>query len=73
MYTYLSLYISYAYSTLLILIHALTHPYLMLTYIVGNTSFKALYNSLVPDSFRVAVDGDIVCSVPKYGYYHVGT
>jgi hypothetical protein len=39
---------------------------------VGNGIFVKYFNKLVPDSFRVVVDGDPVTSVPP-GYTHVGT
>jgi hypothetical protein len=39
---------------------------------VGNGSFVQSFNKLVPDSFRVVVDGDMVTGVPP-GYSHVGT
>lgn len=40
---------------------------------VGNAVFTHQYNQQLPDSFRVVVDGDIVCGIPKGGYKHVGT
>lgn len=40
---------------------------------VGNASFAQLYDRLVPNSFRVVVDGDIVSGLPPSGYRHVGT
>ena len=41
---------------------------------VGNRSFAQLYNKIVPDSFRVVVDGDPVPGVLGFiGYNHVGT
>lgn len=41
---------------------------------VGNWVFSQMYNSLVPDSFRIVVDGDVVSAVPPTGdYEHVGT
>jgi hypothetical protein len=40
---------------------------------VGNHAFKSLYDKMVPDSFRVVVDGDIVTGIPGYGYDHIGT
>lgn len=39
---------------------------------VGNSTFVQLFDKLIPDSFRVVVDGDIVTGVPP-GYSHVGT
>jgi hypothetical protein len=40
---------------------------------VGNGAFAQLFNRLIPDSFRVVVDGDIVTGVPPAGYRHIGT
>lgn len=40
---------------------------------VGNNVFSAEFNRLLPDSFRVEVDGDVVTGVPKGSYKHVGT
>lgn len=41
---------------------------------VGNRSFAQLYNKMVPDSFRVVVDGDPVPNVLGIiGYNHIGT
>jgi hypothetical protein len=40
---------------------------------VGNRSFAALYNKVVPNSFRVVVDGDIVAGLPPSKYQHIGT
>ena len=42
---------------------------------VGNNWFKKEFNRIVPDAFRVVVDGDIVASLPAYGmgYDHIGT
>lgn len=40
---------------------------------VGNGPFSNLVNQCVPDSFRVVVDGDIVPSMPRGGYKHIGT
>lgn len=40
---------------------------------LGNTVFSVEYNRLLPDSFRVEVDGDVVTGVPKGSYKHVGT
>jgi hypothetical protein len=39
---------------------------------VGNGVFAKDFNKLIPDSFRVVVDGDPVTGVPP-GYSHVGT
>ena len=35
--------------------------------------FAIQYNRVVPDSFRVVVDGDVVTGVPGAWYKHVGT
>jgi predicted lipase len=56
---------------------------------VGNHQFASQFNKIVPDAFRVVVDGDIVTGVPTtwygtlvlvlafydlaYRYKHVGT
>lgn len=40
---------------------------------LGNAVFSKEYNRLLPDSFRVEVDGDVVTGVPKGSYKHVGT
>lgn len=40
---------------------------------VGNSVFAAQFNTFIPDSFRVVVDGDIVAGVPKGSYRHIGT
>lgn len=40
---------------------------------VGNRNFAQLFDRIVPDGFRVVVDGDIVTGIPSYGYKHVGT
>lgn len=41
---------------------------------VGNRSFAQFYERIVPDTFRVVVDGDLVTGLPKAaGYKHVGT
>lgn len=41
---------------------------------VGNRNFSQLYDKLVPCSYRVCVDGDIVPALPPPGKYsHVGT
>eukprot|EP00981_Chlorochromonas_danica_P008130 scaffold2028_cov181-Ochromonas_danica.AAC.8 len=40
---------------------------------VGNRSFVQLYNRIVPSSFRVVVDGDLVAGLPPSKYAHVGT
>ncbi|CBJ34006.1 conserved unknown protein [Ectocarpus siliculosus] len=39
----------------------------------GNAIYAARYNDVVPDSFRVVVDGDPVPGVPSWWYTHVGT
>lgn len=41
---------------------------------VGNWVFSQMYDRLVPDSFRLVVDGDVVCATPPTtSYVHVGT
>jgi len=41
---------------------------------VGNNVFRKAYNRLVPHSFRVVVDGDIVTGIPPRTFYqHLGT
>lgn len=40
---------------------------------VGNRCFSQFYNSMIPDAFRVVVDGDIVAGIPSSGYKHIGT
>ncbi|CAM9849864.1 unnamed protein product, partial [Ectocarpus fasciculatus] len=40
---------------------------------VGNSIYAARYNDVVPDSFRVVVDGDPVPGVPSWRYTHAGT
>ena len=40
---------------------------------VGNGNFAQLFDRIVPDGFRVVVDGDIVTGIPSYRYKHVGT
>jgi hypothetical protein len=40
---------------------------------VGNYGFKLLYDRIVPNTFRVVVDGDLVVGLPPSGYDHVGT
>jgi hypothetical protein len=42
---------------------------------VGNGPFVNEYNKMVPDAFRVKVDGDIVPNLPPlyFNYAHVGT
>ena len=39
----------------------------------GNAVFASHFNRHVPNSFRVAVDGDIITGIPKGNYKHVGT
>lgn len=41
---------------------------------VGNYEFAKLYDKIVPDSYRVVCDGDVVTGVPKllFMYTHVG-
>ena len=40
----------------------------------GNWMFSHIYDKVVPNSFRVVVDGDIVCGLPPtMGYQHIGT
>jgi hypothetical protein len=38
---------------------------------VGNRHFVSMFNKLIPDAFRVVVDGDVVTGLPP-GYSHVG-
>jgi len=33
---------------------------------LGNVSFARLFDKVVPHAFRVCVEGDFFCSVPKY-------
>lgn len=41
---------------------------------VGNWVVAQLYDRLVPDTFRIVVDGDVVCATPPItSYVHVGT
>lgn len=40
---------------------------------IGNRSFAQFYDRVVPDSFRVCVDGDLVTGLPKTGFKHIGT
>jgi hypothetical protein len=40
---------------------------------VGNFGFKLLYDKIVPNSFRVVIDGDLVVGLPPQGYDHIGT
>jgi hypothetical protein len=40
----------------------------------GNWMFSHIYDKIVPNSFRVVVDGDIVSGLPPtMGYQHIGT
>ena len=39
---------------------------------VGNRRFAKLYDKLVPDTFRFVNDKDIIPTIPKIGYNHVG-
>ncbi|CAM9273530.1 unnamed protein product [Ectocarpus sp. 4 AP-2014] len=39
----------------------------------GNSVYAARYNDVVPDSFRVVVDGDPVPGIPTWRYAHAGT
>jgi hypothetical protein len=40
----------------------------------GNWMFSHIYDKIVPNSFRVVVDGDIVSGLPPtLGYQHIGT
>ena len=39
---------------------------------VGNRRFAKLYNKLVPDTFRFVNDADVIPTIPKIGYHHVG-
>lgn len=40
---------------------------------VGSYAFSSVYQGLIPNTFRVVVDGDIVSGVPSAWYKHVGT
>lgn len=40
---------------------------------VGNFAFASRFDDLIPNSFRVVVDGDIVTGIPRAWYKHVGT
>ena len=41
---------------------------------VGNWAFSQYYDRLVPDSFRIVIDGDLISAVPPTGNYeHIGT
>lgn len=41
---------------------------------IFNQPLTKQFNELIPDSFRVAVDGDLVTGIPSgWGYKHVGT
>lgn len=41
---------------------------------IGNWKFAQLYDKMVPISFRVVTDGDIVCGLPPtMSYFHIGT
>lgn len=40
---------------------------------LGNYRFAQLYDKIVPHSFRIVVDGDIVVGLPPSGYRHIGT
>ena len=42
---------------------------------IGDPVFRSIFNVVVPDSFRVVVDGDVVTTLPKNvnGYRHAGT
>jgi hypothetical protein len=40
---------------------------------VGNYGFKQFYDKIVPNAFRVVIDGDLVTGLPPSGYDHVGT
>jgi len=40
---------------------------------VGNFAFASRYDDLIPNCFRVVVDGDIVTGIPRAWYKHVGT
>ena len=42
---------------------------------VGNSSFAQMYDRMVPSTFRVVVDGDVVVALPPStcGYVHIGT
>ncbi|CAM9150309.1 unnamed protein product [Ectocarpus sp. 12 AP-2014] len=39
----------------------------------GNSVYAARYDDVVPDSFRVVVDGDPVPGIPTWRYAHAGT
>lgn len=39
---------------------------------VGNESFRKVYDELIPASWRVSIAADIVTSLPKVDYQHVG-
>jgi hypothetical protein len=40
---------------------------------VGNIHFKKAFSKLVPNCFRVVNDEDVVATIPKIGYFHIGT
>jgi hypothetical protein len=41
---------------------------------VGNSAFIQTYDRILPDSFRVVVDGDLVTGLPvSWNYRHIGT
>lgn len=39
---------------------------------VGNHSFEKLYRKRVPNSWRVVNDEDIITTIPKLNYHHIG-
>ena len=40
---------------------------------IFNAALATRYKKLIPDSFRVVADGDVVTGMPPWGYKHVGT
>lgn len=38
-----------------------------------NGALAKRFNKLVPNSFRIIADGDMVTGLPPFGYKHVGT
>ena len=59
--------------------HMNIHLYTYASPIVGNAGFRDYFNKLVPNSFRIQNNGDIVPFHPKFGsdiiprfFYHVG-
>ncbi|CAM9411094.1 unnamed protein product, partial [Heterosigma akashiwo] len=39
---------------------------------LGNHVFSRRYDELVPETYRIECDGDVVTGVPKAWYKHVG-